>query len=132
MLKAADRKLNRGDQPDFNNVVVLDNAKWHVLARYQHRDDIEFMDIPPYSPEFNKPVEHAFNCIKAAFWERYNTMLMERAAKPIVFREAKDLLKQVAQELITSDSVQKDVLTMRDTYKAIIENGGSYIAGRFS
>ena len=48
---------------------VMDNARFHA-SELRFLED-RAIKIPPHSPEFNKPIEHLFNTIKAEFKKRY-------------------------------------------------------------
>ena len=40
-------------KPDELKIIVIDNAGFHSLAKYDIPDNIVFVRIPPYSPELN-------------------------------------------------------------------------------
>jgi hypothetical protein len=108
-------------------LVVMDNARFHAdaikwLGKY-------CISIPPFSPECNKPVEHMFHTIKTEFWKRYANLLMEAGSKRFIpFKQAKAMLVKVVEDVVKAPSIEKDVRTLKKTYKAIIDAKGGYIS----
>lgn len=104
--------------------VWLDNARWH--GESQRMRPKVCPKIPPYSPDIMKVIEHPWNTIKREFRQRLS------ADKTITdLNEAAALFERVAHEVITPESVAKDVATVRDTLKAIQEAKGGHVPKRF-
>ena len=56
-------------RPTEIKIVVIDNAGFHSLGKYQIPDNIKLLRIPPYSPELN-PCEKIWAYIKQYFKNR--------------------------------------------------------------
>lgn len=56
-------------RPSEMKIVVIDNAGFHSLGKYQIPDNIKLLRIPPYSPELN-PCEKIWAYIKQYFKNR--------------------------------------------------------------
>lgn len=111
--------------------VVMDNARFH--SKEMKKLGKQALEIPPLSPEFNKPVEHMFNTIKTEFWKRYAQLLAHGGAHRYVpFNRAKELLQAVVEEMVKPAGIAKDVKSLRKTYEAVIAAKGSYISTRVS
>ena len=123
------QELQKKNPRDFprGTLVVMDNARFHA-------DSIKWLGkyaiaIPPFSPECNKPVEHMFHTIKTAFWKRYANLLMEAGSQRYVpFNQAKAMLVKVVEDVVKAPSIEKDVKTLKVTFKAIINAEGGYIS----
>ncbi len=50
-------------KPEELKIIVIDNAGFHSLTKFQIPDNIKFIRIPPYSPELN-PSEKIWGYIK--------------------------------------------------------------------
>lgn len=95
-----------------------DNARPHKWAERQL--GYKFVRIPPYSPDFNKVVEHQFNIIKRAFQKRVFGDL-----RICNFTSAACLLEQVVKEVVKVNALRKDAASMKDTLTAVHKaNGG--------
>ena len=53
-------------KPEELKIIVIDNAGFHSLAKYDIPDNIVFVRIPPYSPELN-PSEKIWAYIKQSY-----------------------------------------------------------------
>ena len=111
--------------------VVMDNARWHASTIRQLGE--HSIGIPPLSPEFNKPVEHAINAIKEAYDELYHNLLMEAGpGRCIPFSTAQGILERVMNEKVKASSVLKDVKTLKKTFQAVIDAEGGRIPSKLS
>jgi len=111
---------------------VMDNARFHA-------SELKFLGdraikIPAHSPEFNKPIEHLFNTIKAAFKKRYaaRSAVLATTGAYISIAQAKKLLDEVVHDVVDSNRIFKDVKTMKYTFQAIIEHHGGRISKKLS
>lgn len=103
--------------------VVLNNMPFHSaeIEKLGKRA----LEIPPKSPEFQKPVTRVIRAIKTEFWKRYAEML----SKPdnpgyIPFKRAKSLLRRVVKAVVKPENIAKDVHAMLPIYKAIADAKG--------
>ena len=55
--------------PTELKIIIIDNAGFHSLAKYEIPDNIKLIRIPPYSPELN-PSEKIWAYIKQAYKNR--------------------------------------------------------------
>lgn len=111
--------------------VVMDN--WSVHKKVIKQLGGHCIPIPANSPEFNKPIEHLFNLIKAEFGRRYSELLIEAGSQRFIpLAAAKALLKTVVYDVVNPKSIAKDVDDLTRTYKAIIAAKGGYISSRVS
>jgi DDE superfamily endonuclease len=102
--------------------VCWDNARPHKWAEKQlPKKSFKFVKIPPYSPDFNKVIEHRFNHIKRLFQQR-----VFDNPKIRTFKAAAKLLKKVVNETVTQDAVMADASTMKQTLKAIYDADGGW------
>lgn len=104
--------------------VWVDNAKWHKESQALRPQVCP--EIPPYSPDIMKVIEHPWNTIKREFRQRVSS---DKTITDLTAAAA--LFERVAHEVITPESVAKDVATLRDTLKAIKEAKGGYVNKRF-
>ena len=56
-------------RPDELKIIVIDNAGFHSLSKYEVPENIVFVRIPPYSPELN-PSEKIWAYIKQFYKNR--------------------------------------------------------------
>jgi len=56
-------------RPTELKIIIIDNAGFHSLAKYQIPDNIKLIRIPPYSPELN-PSEKIWAYIKQHYKNR--------------------------------------------------------------
>jgi len=110
---------------DGGVTVMLDNAKWHKESQ-KNRPGM-CPKLPPYSPETNKPVEHAWNTIKREFGQRLSA---DRSVTTLAAAAA--LFERVAHEVITAESVAKDAATMKATMVAMVKAKGGYLPKHLS
>ncbi len=102
--------------------VCWDNARPHKWAEEQLKPlRFNFVKIPPYSPEFNKVVEHQFNIIKREFHQR---VLEDMSIRN--FQTAAEVLMEVVAEKVTRNELMKDASSMKATLKAIYEADGGW------
>jgi len=99
--------------------ICWDNARQHKWAERQLK--YNFVKIPPYSPDFNKVVEHQFNTIKGEFQKRVLADL-----SICDYRSAADLLVEVVGEVVTPDELLKDASTMKATMRAVYQADGGW------
>jgi hypothetical protein len=104
--------------------VWLDNARWHSDSQLARPGLCP--KVPPYSPDIMKVIEHCWNTIKREFNQRFSS---DQSITDITTAAA--LFEKVAHEVITLESVEKDVATLRDTLKAIVDANGDRIPKRF-
>ena len=101
----------------------FDNDAIHKGAVLDKEITNNKLPLPPHSPDLNKPVEHAFNTIKSRW--RDLLLLDSKILKP---QEYMDRLQCIYKELVTDESIQKDVHSLKQTYRWVgktLEQGGS-------
>ena len=52
-----------GQYPEYNIILILDGAGWHISKSLIAPENILLLLLPPYSPELN-PVEHIWDYIR--------------------------------------------------------------------
>lgn len=111
---------------------VMDNARFHASELRFLKD--RAIKIPAHSPEFNKPIEHLFNTIKAEFKKRYAAQSAKLATTGnfIPIGQAKKLLDEVVHDVVVAKSIYDDAKTMKGTFTAIIEHHGGHIPKKVS
>lgn len=101
------------DNAKFFTSAVLPDEGFGELWRVQQ--------MPAKSPDLHKLVEHPIHPIKALFRKRYTQL-----AGKVSLKRAMDLLEECVEEAVKKRSIEKDVLTMRDTLQSVIDNGGDW------
>lgn len=96
-----------------------DNAPIHKTAERQL--GYNFNKIPPYSPDFNKVVEHRFGTIKREFQKRVFTDLSIRN-----YTTAAKLLRKVVEDVVTPNAVFADACTVKKTLEAVYRADGGW------
>jgi len=97
---------------------VFDHVRYHDSAvRYLKRSFPWFqrMYTAPWSPDFNKPVEHGHNNLKHEFGVRVRA---ER--KKLDLEVAKKLVREAADAKVTAASVARDVDSLPSMWQVII------------
>jgi transposase len=113
---AADPALARKMQEVGGYRFVYDHVRYHDRAATLlnlepwHRR----VETPPWSPDFNRPVEHAFGTIKRL----YKTS-REPLEGPDLMQAMKDRITALTRKYITAESVRKDVEGMPLMLKVI-------------
>jgi transposase len=59
----------------YNNIMIVDQAAWHVTKKIAQFDNIKFIYLPPGSPELN-PTEHLWEHIREKYFGNhvYNSL----------------------------------------------------------
>jgi hypothetical protein len=115
-------------------IFSMDNASVHVRLRDvfalgQLKMPKSSFDCspPPYSGDLHKVIEHVHGTLCSAF-ERW----LERQTKmPDTLEELYAKLEAMFYDIITPESVQKDVASLQDTFKEVIRLGGQNPARKF-
>jgi hypothetical protein len=124
-----------GEQPDilkpfphgFVPCISLDNAPVHTRAKValvaQHVP-CTFEEIPPYSPDIHKVIEHVHAIVHQAFMARLRRCQVDNLPESMsdVFRIVRHLFKTK----ITTAGIQEDILSLQATLQAIINRGGQW------
>ena len=63
-------------RPDEYKIVVIDNARFHLINPGETPENIFLLNIPPYTPELN-PCEQIWQYIKARYKNRVFKTIME-------------------------------------------------------
>jgi hypothetical protein len=84
-----------------------------------------------HSPDTNKPIEHVHAQLDTKMHKWLRAQRMQHPAPRITPDDCIAELHRAFAALSTS-SIQADVATLPDTWKAIVDNEGGYVAGRFS
>lgn len=111
---------------------IFDNPWFHVgkeatrLFLESGFPDEEMLKIPPYSPEFNKVVEHSHARLVPAVEAGVT-------ANPNVwgFEPVCQIISEAFATVNTPEFIRRDTLTWTDTCDAIVEAEGGHIQHRF-
>lgn len=100
-----------------------DNATFFTAAELPPGEGevYEVIRMPSHSPDIHKIVEHPIHPIKAAFRRRFTQMHHKTSHE-----RAMALLDECPQECVSRQSVEKDCLTVNDTLRSILRNGGDW------
>jgi transposase len=117
--KATQQQRLRGTTPLY----IFDNPSVHVgedaaqlLAAVGVSED-QVLQIAPYSPDFNQPIEHAFASLKASFRNHlYNTYQLTGAE--VSPRDLQRSLRDIFLK-ITPASVMADALRLPDLWDVV-------------
>lgn len=111
--------------------LAFDNAGVHRGANLQkvgiQPDDI--LHTPPYSSDLQKVVEH----VHANLWHGLQQWLLEpeqQSRSKIPIEECKAKHDQLFWSM--TEAIQKDVLSLPDTYAEMIQRGGGFISKKNS
>lgn len=124
------------DRPPFfiyvfdNNKIHKDAKLWEIgldisdqlLYLYTNNTGSQWLQIPRYSPEFNKPIEHVHSHLERA----YKTTLLY-GHDSMTHVQLRNVLRTLFYTTITAAAVRKDVQSLEDTYDAVIEAVGGLI-----
>lgn len=98
---------------------VFDHVRYHDSAvKLLERSFSEWfmrLHTPPWSPDFNKPVEHGHNNLKREFGVRARA-----EDKKMDVLRAKQLLIDAAVAKVTAESVARDVDTLPTMWQVVI------------
>jgi hypothetical protein len=116
-----DRKKRRRMTPIFS----LDNASVHTDVKRDFAG--EMAPLPPRSPDMHKVIEHIWNTISHDL-KHHQLHVLSAEHKESRFDVSfwPELVFSCAQRLITTESVRKDIISLRDTYMYIVHNEGKY------
>jgi transposase len=56
--------------PDDYIILVMDNAPWHVSGKIELPNNIEIVNIPPYTPQMN-PIEQIWKELRKGFANKF-------------------------------------------------------------
>jgi hypothetical protein len=114
------RRAEAGLQENEDWVLSFDNATPHTGAADMVDEGHRF-PLPPNSPDMHKVVEHVhpFVC------QRMDKWVQQQGNRKFTMAECKQQLRDIAQQ-ISKHSVHRDVMSLRDTYSAIVAAGGRY------
>lgn len=104
--------------------VIVDNVTFHTTEVIESFKKL-VIELPPKSPELNKPVKRVIEDIKREFWKRYGKKLDKSPTGYVTFQSARRMLRQVAKDVVKPENIAKDVKAMRDTYLAISHAQGA-------
>lgn len=116
---AADRVASQHKDifsPDRGPVYSFDNAPIHQAANLRalgiegHKRAL----LPPSSPDMHKCIEHVFGTLVQAMKDS-----LGRNASLSTAAQYKDEVERLFNTAITRESVQKDVASLKDTYRSI-------------
>lgn len=116
----SDEKKISEMQPIFS----LDNAPVHC--------DVEEVigvgsraPLPPYSPDMHKGIEHIFNQVRQFILvQRLPAIAADHAITPLSLEYWPTLVGDALKH-VTPESIQKDILSLRDTYEYIVKFNGA-------
>jgi hypothetical protein len=115
----------------------FDNPKIHTHAHLDNTgiQDDQLMPQPPYSPDFNRPIEHAHNIVQSQFenWLHHMPhMATISVGQPPSMQECMQQVHDIIHS-IDKDSIRKDIEGLPELYDHVIkseEEGGC--AGGFA
>jgi hypothetical protein len=84
-----------------------------------------------HSPDTNKPIEHVHAQLDSHMHRWLRCQRTQHAGTRITVAACMQELERAFAALPTS-SIAADVATLPETWKAIVDNEGGYVAGRFS
>lgn len=102
--------------PQQPPLFCYDNAAIQKQARY-NRMGFNFhqrIEIPPRSPDFNKPIEHVFNQVKEKLRDR-----LYECAEPVTPHLVQDWVMDICMNEISTASIAADVQSLEKTYLAV-------------
>lgn len=104
-------------------IFSFDNAPIHQGAnlRALNVTGAKRAPLPPSSPDMHKCIEHVFGTITRAM----NARLHEDVGLTTA-QQYRDEVTRLFGSVITPSSVQKDVSTLHDTYRAILDVQGDW------
>lgn len=113
---------------------VMDNAPYHI--DWINQNESRLLRLPPLSPEFNKPVEHMFNCIKREFKKMYAKLMIERCRGGKLYIKFKEgavaTFAAAVKAVVHKEGIAKDAASMKATFRAVINAKGDYIPKKYS
>ncbi|HFI2666662.1 TPA: IS630 family transposase, partial [Streptococcus suis] len=96
------------DYPDDYIILVMDNAIWHKSQTLNIPENIEFIFIPPYTPEMN-PIEQVWAEIR------------KRGFKNKIFRSLNEIIDKLQEVIQNLSPSQLKSIARRDWSLAIFE-----------
>ena len=130
MIKAAAESpenmalLHRGESWLYS----WDNDKVHRgadLAKVGFTEADRF-DLPELSSDMHKVVEH----VHAWLDRKMQQWLEARGDAAVDIDEAMEELKRLFMQCYPKSAVQKDVDSLKETYKAVVDAGGGFVAAK--
>lgn len=108
-------------------IFAFDNASIHKDA-LAHPEWIgltkaDILELPTYSPDFNKAIEHNHAIIEHAFSNVFRNLPSEIKVDAV---ELRIWLHRTFWAYTDQESVNADVRSLRDTWKAVIAQDGDY------
>lgn len=103
----------------------FDNDNVHNKRRLMQEVGVpkqSILDVPPYSPDFQQPIEHAWNRVKTVMQQAFDSP----SCKIKTVEGAIKLLQKAWKEQTTPAVVAKDVQLMGGTMKWVAENHGQF------
>lgn len=79
----------------------------------------QWVTIPTYSPDFNKPIEHVFHQMKDKLRNR-----IYQHQGPLDVQQLRRWVLDIFEQEISTDSIAKDVHSLKDTYLAVTTEKG--------
>lgn len=111
--------------------ICFDQATAHTGADAVLADRALLWLQAPHSPDTNKPIEHVHAQLDSHMHKWLRTQRTQHAGTRITVAACMQELQRAFAALSTS-SIAADVHTLPETWKAIVDNEGGYVAGRFS
>lgn len=82
----------------------------------------QWVHIPPYSPDFNKPIEHVFHQMKQKLGDR-----IYHHTGPLEVQDLRQWVLDIFEKQISTASIAKDVHSLKNTYLAVSTDKGHAI-----
>lgn len=116
--------LARGEQWLYS----WDNDKIHKgadLVKVGFKEKDRFY-LPELSSDMHKVVEHVHGWLQ----REMQRWLMTQEKRTLTIANCQQQLEHLFYNVLKKESIQKDVLSLADTYEAVVLAGGHYVAKR--
>lgn len=99
----------------YDNNRIQANAEFRRMYFACHQR----VHIPPYSPDFNKPIEHVFHQMK----DKLRVKIYQHNG-PLEVKQLRKWVVEIFEQEISVDSIAKDVQSLKNTYLAVSTDKG--------
>jgi hypothetical protein len=122
--------------PGMVPIISLDNASIHVKAKQLAKKgvprlfpgkSVKFWELPAYSPDIHKVIEHVHGTVYNAFKKQ----LIECDSRPETWEPFFGMVKAAFLEHVTTASVRGDIASLQETLKQIVEAKGGWPSKKY-
>jgi hypothetical protein len=131
LQKLQERRQEAGLEPTDCWFICFDQATAHTMAHEVLEGRAMIWHQAAHSPDTNKPIEHVHAQLDSHMHKWLRSQRTQHAGTPITVAACMQELQRAFAALPTS-SIAADVATLTETWQAIVDNEGGYVAGRFS